>query len=92
MNANSHWWSDPCRANAQTGAPYQTAIRRKRRRWEWHVSNGSGALLAGGIAKSRGAARYESARLLFLLLLSSASQPQALMPHDRQRPRSTTGL
>jgi hypothetical protein len=46
--------------------------KRGRSRWEWRVCDlSSGRLIMAGGEKSRSAARYESARALFLLLLSS---------------------
>ena len=44
--------------------------KRGRSRWEWRVRDRFGKVIMQGGEKSRYAARYESARALFLLLLA----------------------
>ncbi|HEY7843743.1 MAG TPA: hypothetical protein VID30_08695 [Bradyrhizobium sp.] len=50
---------------------FEFVITPKRSRWEWTVRDRSGKALMQGREKSRAAARYQSGRALFLLLLSS---------------------
>ena len=48
----------------------ETVINRQGWRWEWRVQDRSGTVLMRGRAQTRAAARYESERALFLLLLT----------------------
>jgi hypothetical protein len=50
---------------------FEFAITPKRSRWEWCVRDRTGKALMKGREKSRAAARYQSERALFLLLLAS---------------------
>lgn len=55
-------------------ALFEVAISRKRRLWEWRVCDGSGKVMMEGREKSRVGARYQSARALFLLLLTTRAR------------------
>jgi hypothetical protein len=46
----------------------EVVIEKRRRTWEWRVFDSSGQIIMSGREKSRRAARYHSARALFLLL------------------------
>jgi hypothetical protein len=48
---------------------FNIAIRRRSRSWWWTVFDEAGAALIRGRERSRAAARYRSARALFILLL-----------------------
>ena len=50
---------------------FEIAIAQKRMRWEWSVRDRNGKVVMAGREKSRAAARYHSARALFLLLLTT---------------------
>jgi hypothetical protein len=50
---------------------FDIAITQKRVRWEWSVRNRNGKVVMAGREKSRAAARYQSGRALFLLLLTT---------------------
>ena len=50
---------------------FEIAIAQKRMRWEWSVYDRNGKVVMGGREKSRAAARYQSGRALFLLLLTT---------------------
>jgi hypothetical protein len=50
---------------------FEIAIAQKRMRWDWCVRNRSGKVMMQGREKSRAAARYQSGRALFLLLLTT---------------------
>ena len=50
---------------------FEFVITPKRSRWEWCVRDRTGKALMNGREKSRAAARYQSERALFLLLLAS---------------------
>jgi hypothetical protein len=50
---------------------FEIAIAQKRMRWEWSVRNRNGKVVMAGREKSRAAARYQSGRALFLLLLTT---------------------
>lgn len=50
---------------------FDIAITQKRMRWEWLVRDRNGKVVMSGREKSRAAARYQSGRALFLLLLTS---------------------
>jgi len=50
---------------------FEFVITPKRSRWEWRLRDRSGKALMQGREKSRAAARYQSERALFLLLLAS---------------------
>jgi hypothetical protein len=53
------------------GNPFEIDIAQKRLRWEWCVRDRSGKVVMAGREKSRAAARYQSGRALFLLLLTT---------------------
>jgi len=50
---------------------FETAITRRRLRFDWCVRDRSGKIIMKGREKSRAEARYQSERALFLLLLTS---------------------
>jgi hypothetical protein len=50
---------------------FEIAIAQKRMRWEWSVRDRNGKVVMAGREKSRAAARYQSGRALFLLLLTT---------------------
>jgi hypothetical protein len=50
---------------------FEFVITPKRSRWEWRLRDRTGKALMQGREKSRAAARYQSERALFLLLLAS---------------------
>jgi len=50
---------------------FEFAISPKRSRWEWCLRDRFGRVMMRGREKSRAAARYQSSRALFLLLLAS---------------------
>jgi hypothetical protein len=50
---------------------FEIAIAQKRLRWEWCVRDRSGKVMMAGREKSRAAARYQSGRALFHLLLTT---------------------
>jgi hypothetical protein len=50
---------------------FEFAITPKRSRWEWSLRNKAGRVIMQGREKSRAAARYQSERALFLLLLTT---------------------
>jgi hypothetical protein len=50
---------------------FEIAIVQKRMRWGWCVRDRSGKVMMQGREKSRAAARYQSGRALFLLLLTT---------------------
>ena len=53
------------------GPPFEAAIVQRRMRWEWRLCDRSGKIVMKGKEKSRPAARYQSERALFLMLLTS---------------------
>ncbi len=57
---------------------FEIAISQRRMRWEWCVRDRSGKVVMAGREKSRAAARYQSGRALFLLLLTTC--PRRLKP------------
>ena len=60
---------------------YDLSIVRKRRRWKWEVTSGSGRLLMDGMQPSRENVRYYGYRALFLLL----SVPVSALPVPRKK-------
>jgi len=50
---------------------FEIAITQRRMRWEWSVRDRNGKVVMSGREKSRAAARYQSGRALFLLLLTN---------------------
>ena len=50
---------------------FDTVISRRRLRWDWCLRDRTGKLVMCGREKSRAAARYQSERALFLMLLTS---------------------
>jgi hypothetical protein len=50
---------------------FDITIAQKRMRWEWFVRDRNGKVVMAGREKSRAAARYQSGRALFLLLLTT---------------------
>ena len=50
---------------------FEIAIAQRRMRWEWSVCDRNGKVVMAGREKSRAAARYQSGRALFLLLLTT---------------------
>jgi hypothetical protein len=50
---------------------FEIAIVQRRMRWEWSVRDRNGKVVMAGREKSRAAARYQSGRALFLLLLTT---------------------
>jgi hypothetical protein len=50
---------------------FEFVITPKRSRWEWRLRDRTGKVMMQGREKSRAAARYQSERALFLLLLAS---------------------
>lgn len=50
---------------------FEIAITQRRMRWEWSVRDRNGKVVMAGREKSRAAARYQSGRALFLLLLTT---------------------
>jgi hypothetical protein len=50
---------------------FEIAIAQRRMRWEWSVRDRNGKVVMFGREKSRAAARYQSGRALFLLLLTT---------------------
>jgi hypothetical protein len=50
---------------------FEIAIAQKRMRWDWSVRDRNGKVVMAGREKSRAAARYQSGRALFLLLLTT---------------------
>jgi hypothetical protein len=50
---------------------FEIAIAQRRMRWEWSVRDRNGKVVMAGREKSRAAARYQSGRALFLLLLTT---------------------
>jgi hypothetical protein len=50
---------------------FEIAITQRRMRWEWSVRDRNGKVVMSGREKSRAAARYQSGRALFLLLLTT---------------------
>ena len=50
---------------------FDIAIAQRRMRWEWSVRDRNGKVVMAGREKSRAAARYQSGRALFLLLLTT---------------------
>lgn len=55
---------------------FEFAIAPKRSRWVWCVRDRSGRVIMQGRVKSRAAARYQSERALFLLLLTTCPRPR----------------
>jgi len=61
---------------------YEIVLKPRRRTgWRWQVFADSGQLVMQSRAESRAAARYQSARALFLLLSTARPQP----PSERRR-------
>jgi hypothetical protein len=60
---------------------FDIAVAQKRLRWEWSVRDRSGKVMMAGREKSRAAARYQSGRALFLLLLTTCPR---LKPASRR--------
>ena len=50
---------------------FEIAIVQRRMRWDWSVRDRNGKVVMAGREKSRAAARYQSGRALFLLLLTT---------------------
>ncbi len=50
---------------------FEVEIIERRLRWDWSLRDRSGKVVMEGREKSRVAARYQSGRALFLLLLAS---------------------
>lgn len=50
---------------------YETMINREWGRWHWSVCDSNGKAIVVGRERSRPAARYQAARALFELLLST---------------------
>jgi hypothetical protein len=53
---------------------FEVVITQRRLRWDWCVRDRSGKIMMQGREKSRVAARYQSGRALFLMLLASCRQ------------------
>lgn len=56
---------------------FEIAIAQKRMRWDWSVRDRNGKVVMAGREKSRAAARYQSGRALFLLLLTTCPRVKA---------------
>ena len=56
---------------------FEIAIAQKRMRWDWSVRDRNGKVVMAGREKSRAAARYQSGRALFLLLLTTCPRFKA---------------
>ena len=55
---------------------FEFAIAPRRSRWEWCLRDHTGRVIMRGREKSRAAARYQSQRALFLLLLTTCPRPR----------------
>ena len=70
----------------------QVNVIRRRRSWEWQVRDEDGRVLMGGRERTRPAARYQSYRILFMLLANSwrlddvrvLDQPADPVPRNRR--------
>jgi len=54
--------------------PFEVAIIQRRLRFDWCLRDRAGNIVMQGREKSRAAARYQSGRALFMLLLASCRQ------------------
>ncbi len=57
-------------------ASFEVVISRRRKLWQWRVCDRFGTVIMEGREKSRVGARYQSARALFLLLLTTRAPPE----------------
>lgn len=65
---------------------FEFAIAPKRSRWKWSVRDRLGRVIMQGREKSRAAARYQSERALFLLLLTTCPRPRLRPTADEGAP------
>jgi hypothetical protein len=65
---------------------FEVVLKKRRRKWLWHVSKADGDAVIEGAESSRPAAIYSANRALFLLLLSAPYRMNSAQQSRRRNP------